>query len=113
MEHADRALGAEFRLHQSKNVFEITNESRPIMVVEEMNRVLAVIAEVKKNELVTFAQRAPERQIAVDREAVAVAQGKSRTVRITVLADTDYRAIYHFSVDRSERRRHLDTQFVA
>jgi hypothetical protein len=93
-----------------ENVFEVANEGRPIVMIEPMRRVLSMVAEIEKNQLVTLAQRFPKRHIAVDRQAIAVAQREPRSVRIPVLADADDRAVLHHGIDRFERRWHLDTQ---
>src|SRR3984957_6569518 len=111
MEDASRALGAESLLYELENPFEVVDESLPVMMVQTMRRILSVIAEVEENQIVTRAQWLPERQIAINGQPVAVAQGKSRPVGISVAADADYRAVFHLGVDRSERRRHLDYQF--
>src|ERR1700682_162277 len=112
MENAGCALRPEFLLHEMKDVFEVADEGRPVVMVEAMGRVAAVIAKVEQNQLVALAQRSPERQIAVDCQAVAVAQRQPRSAGIAVLADADYRPIVHRGVDRSEWCRYLATQFA-
>jgi hypothetical protein len=110
VECAGRPLGAELFLNQMEDVFEVANEGPPIVMIEPMRRVLSVIAKIEKDQLVMLAQWLPERQITIDRKAVAMTQHESRAARISMLAHADGRAIFHHGVDRSQRRWHLDTQ---
>src|SRR5665213_267250 len=112
MENAGRAFGAEFSLHQLKNMLQVANKIWPVMMLKPMRRVLSVIAKVEKYQLVALAQPLPERQVAVDRKAVSMAQREPRPAWISMLADANNRAIFHFGVDRSKRRRHLGSQFA-
>jgi hypothetical protein len=81
-------------------------------MIQTMRLILTMIAKVEQNQFVALAERSPERHIAVDREAVAMAQREPRPVGITVMANADDGAIVHDGVDRSKWWRYFDAQFA-
>ena len=69
-----------------------------------MARVPAVVALVINDDLAILQEPAPEREIGVDRKAVAVRQHQPRPMRITMAAHPDARAVRHVEVEHRERR---------
>src|SRR5208283_4373385 len=79
----------------------------PRMPFDRVQRVVPVIAEVKKNHFVALAQRSPERKVAVNRETVAVAEHEARRAGDAVLANVDGRAVGHLHVEGVPRAGHM------
>src|SRR5262249_38893334 len=77
------------------------------MRVITMKGVVTMVAKIKHHDFVAFAERSPEWEIPVDREAVAVAEHQARTVWFPVLANSDDRAVVHSRLERMTRARHL------
>jgi hypothetical protein len=73
MEYADRLLEAEGFLDKVENALEVGDKPLPVVMFQLMERVLPMVAKVEQNHLITLAQQCPKRQVAVDREAVAMA----------------------------------------
>ena len=82
---------------------QIENKAWPVVMLEPMERILSVVAEIKQDEVVALAQQLPKGQVAVDRKPVAVAQREARTVGVAMTTQADYRAVLHRDIDRAER----------
>ena len=63
-------------------------------------RIAPVVAHVEHDHVEALAERAPERQVAVDGETVAMAEQQAhRRVHVTVAADADDRPVLHREVE--------------
>src|SRR4051794_24120443 len=93
MEHANRRLLAEMLLNCCEDSFEIADELRPVMMLEGTQRVLPMIAKIEEHQLITIKQKTPEREVAVNRKAIAMTEGQPRSLRIAVLTNPYKRAI--------------------
>lgn len=80
------------------------------MLLEAMERVLAVIAEIEQNQFIMIDKEAPERVVAVDREPVAVAEREPRPARSAVLTQANHRPVLHDDLDGLARCGNLETQ---
>ena len=81
MEDAGGRLGAEPRVDAGADDARVARDLPVGVAGFVMARVLAVVALVEHDDLEIVEQQAPEREVAVDREAVAVAEHDARRRR--------------------------------
>jgi hypothetical protein len=67
-----------------------------------------MIAGIEEDEIEPIQQQAPEWQIGIDRQPIAVAEDQSRTGRIAVPSEHDHGTVAHTKLNGSARRRHLE-----
>lgn len=88
-------FGAQGDIDTSLHLADIRDEVRHIVVRNIVARIVAVIAKIEEHEIVIIGQPVPERQVSVDRQAVAVGQNETRPSRISMLPYPDNCAITH------------------
>ena len=64
MENPCEPLGTEFTLNFTQHSFQIGNEMGHIVARSAMRWILAVIANIKQNQVVSIAKQIPEREYA-------------------------------------------------
>jgi hypothetical protein len=69
------------------------------MMPRMMRRILAVVAKIVNDKIVSIEQRPPEWKIAVDCEPIAMAQHQTRALRSAVPAQTDDGPVIHDGVE--------------
>mgnify|MGYP003402768097 CR=1 FL=1 len=104
MHRGNRPRRTEMRPDALKHLLDIGEEILPHMPLLGMQRVLAVIAHVERNEIVGLGERQPERRIGVDRKPVAVTEYDPRRARPSIAAQTDNGAILHREIGACGRR---------
>jgi hypothetical protein len=105
MEQAGCRLPAKFRLDRVAHAVEVARHMRVVMTRRVGERVPAVIARVERDHLEIAEKQAPERDVPVDREAVAVTDDEPRAGGIAVPARADDRAVARDDIDDGKRRR--------
>ena len=103
MEQPGGGLRAELPPHSVKYGLEVADEVGPIMALMAMKRILAMVADIKQDNVVLRAQELPKGQIRIYGKAIAVAQCNPRTIGIAVASQPNDRAIDHFQVDDGVR----------
>ena len=82
MKNSCEWLRAEFALNFTQHSFQIGNEMRHIVARAAVRWILAVIANIKQNQVVSIAKRIPERVVRIDRQPIAMTQDQARTLGI-------------------------------
>ena len=67
-----------------------------------------MMTEIEENQVITFAQRTPKRQVTVNRQTVAMAEHQPGSARIAVLAHKNQCAVFHPHVQCSKSSRNLN-----
>src|SRR5215469_14184204 len=107
MKQPGRRLTTEFGLGGGAHPVEVARHMRVVMGRRVGEFVPAVIARVEQHDLEVAQKTAPKIDVAVGREAVAVADDEPRPLRAAVPPHADRRAAGAGYVDNSLRRRKL------
>ena len=114
MEQPGRRLAAEFGAHGPADRVDVLRHVRVVVVGRLGDRVMAVAAHVERDDIEVGEKPAPEIDIAVDREPVAVADEEpGRGVHIAVPAHAQRRAVGALDRDFGQRLRQCARSFPA
>jgi hypothetical protein len=105
MEQPDCRLAAEFRLGGSPHEVEVVRHMRIVMTRRICRLVPAVIPRIECDDLEVAQECSPKADIAIGREAVAVADDEPRAARIAVPAQANRRCARSSDVDDDKRVR--------
>src|ERR1700683_5613577 len=99
MENPRDRLRSELALNRAQHAFQIGNKMRQVVPRGAVERILAVIANVEQNQVVSIAKQIPEWKIRIDREPIAMTQDEALAGGISMPAHADNRAIDHNEIE--------------
>src|SRR5690349_1557707 len=105
MEQARHRLRPERALRLLPYPLQVRDEMLEVVAGAAVRRIRAVIAEIENDYVVAREHQAPEREVGIDCESVAVTQDYARSRGIAVAPHANDRAVVHAKLKQAARLR--------